>query len=357
MSTLTRFAFTLVTLGIGFSSPLSAYTVEQMKEMEAKVKALVEKNTPSVVSLIGEKSPGAGSGTIISADGLILTAAHVTKGNDYMVVVFPNGKQARCKVLGADYRRDVSLAKIEQPGTYVFTEIGDSKTLEPTTVVVAMGHPGGYDLRRTPPVRIGRIVSKDMGGFLVSDATLIGGDSGGPLFNLEGKVIGVHSSIGTSLAFNRCAPTEAAKISWDRMLAGERWGTLGLPELRPGRAAGNGRPVIGAALDPESKDGARINEVSAKSPAEAAGLKAGDRITKVGGTEVKTSEELIEQIGKSKPGDKVEVVYQRDGTEQKAELTLISRGEMNKRLGIEEPPRRRNRPRQPAPGENSPEKP
>ncbi len=356
MSKMTRFAFALLSLGIGTTSPLGAYTVEQMKEMEARVKALVEKNTPSVVSLIGEKSPGAGSGTIVTADGLILTAAHVTKGNDYMVVVFPNGKQSRCKVLGSDYKRDVSLAKIEQPGTYVFTEVGDSKALEPTTVVVAMGHPGGYDLRRTPPVRIGRIVSKDLGGFLVSDATLIGGDSGGPLFNLEGKVIGVHSSIGTSLAFNRCAPTEAAKVSWDRMLAGERWGVLGLPELMPGRG-GNARAVMGAVFDKQSTTGVKITEVSAKSPAEAAGLKAGDVIIKIDGDDVKTSEELSEQIGNSKPGDKVEIVYQRDGTEQKAQLTLISRGEMNKRLGVEESQRRRPRPRQPGLEENAPEKP
>jgi serine protease Do len=221
---LPRFALALAALVTAFLSPLSAFTVEEMKAMETKVKAIVEKNTPAVVSLIGEKVSGAGSGTVVSADGLILTAAHVTNGNDHMIVVFPDGKQVRCKILGADNRRDVSLAKIEQPGPYPFCELGDSDRLEPATIVLALGHPGGFDPRRTPPLRIGRISSKDLGGFLVSDCTLIGGDSGGPLFNLEGKVVGVHSSISAALTFNRCAPVNAAKIGWDKMLAGEQWG-------------------------------------------------------------------------------------------------------------------------------------
>ena len=235
----------------------------------------VAKNTPAVVSLFGEKTSGAGSGTIVSADGIILTAAHVTQGNDEMQVIFPDGKQARCKVLGADYARDVSLAKITQAGTYPFAEMGDSDKLEPTSIVVALGHPGGFDLRRSPPVRIGRISQKNMGGFLVSDCTLVGGDSGGPLFDLDGKVVGVHSSISESLSFNRDAPTSAAKADWDKLLEGKRWGTLGGPVAEMFGKNRN-RAVLGGVLDTESKDGVAVKEVQPKSPLEAAGLKAGD---------------------------------------------------------------------------------
>ena len=74
---------------------------------------------------------------------------------------------------------------------------------------------------------------KNMGGFLVSDCTLIGGDSGGPLFDLEGKVVGIHSSISESLSFNRDAPVNAAKASWDKMLEGKSWGSI--PGDRPRR--------------------------------------------------------------------------------------------------------------------------
>jgi serine protease Do len=308
-----------------------------MKEMEAKVKKVVAKDTPAVVSLMGKTVPGAGSGTIVSADGLILTAAHVTQGNESMKVVFPDGKDADCKVLGADYKRDVSLCRIEGKGTYSFAELGDSDKLEVTTVVLAMGHPGGFDLRRTPPLRIGRISNKDLGGFLVSDAALINGDSGGPLFDLEGRVVGVHSSISESLSFNRCAPVNAAKADWERLLAGERWGRmLGSPNLVPG--FDHDRATIGARTDRRSTNGVELMEVYRKSPLEAAGLKRGDVITKIGDDDIKTSQDLRAALDKAKPGDKLEITYQRDGAEQKAEVTLISGGEMNDRLDDQTPP-------------------
>ncbi len=326
------------------AAPLGAYTVEQMKEMETKVKKVVSKDTATVVSLIGKTVPGAGSGTVVSADGLILTAAHVTQGNESMTVVFPDGRDAVCKVLGADYRRDVSLCRIEGKATYPFAELGDSDKLEITTVVLAMGHPGGFDLRRTPPLRIGRISNKDLGGFLVSDAALINGDSGGPLFDLEGRVVGVHSSISESLSFNRCAPVNAAKADWERLLAGERWGRLqGAPNLVPG--FDREKPTIGGRTNRRSANGAELVEVYRKSPLESAGLKKGDVITKIGGDDIKTSEDLRARLDKAKPGDKLEITYQRDGSEQKAEVTLISGADMNDLLDDDQtpPPPRRGR--------------
>ena len=90
-----------------------AMTVSELKEIESKVKQLVAKNTPAVVSLMGDNKPAAGSGVIVSEDGLILTAAHVTQGNKTMTVIYPDGKQRKCDVLGANYTRDVGLAKIQ----------------------------------------------------------------------------------------------------------------------------------------------------------------------------------------------------------------------------------------------------
>ena len=205
---------------------VNALTVPQLKEIEAQVKQAVLKAMPAVVSLTGDMKPTAGSGIIISADGLILTAAHVTQGNKTMGVLFPDGKELKCTVLGANYARDLALVKITSPGPFPFTEMGDSDKLEPTTVVIALGHPGGFDMRRTPPLRIGRVHRKNLAGFIVSDCTLVGGDSGGPLFDLEGKVVGIHSSISESLSYNRSAPVNAAKVDWQRLLAGEKWGKL-----------------------------------------------------------------------------------------------------------------------------------
>ncbi len=323
--------------------PLRAHSVAELKEIEAKVKQLVAKNMPAVVSLMGESVPGAGSGTIVSADGLILTAAHVTRGNEKMTVVFPDGRSVKCKVLGANYTRDVGLAKIEGGGTYPFVEVGDSDKLSETTIVVGMGHPGGFDVRRTPPVRIGRINVKDLGGFLVSDCTLVGGDSGGPMFDLDGRIVGIHSSISESLSFNRDAPVSAAKQDWGKLLAGERWGSLS-GEPRGDRK----RAVIGAVLDTTTKDGVTLKAVEPKSPLAEAGIKAGDVIVKFGGGDVKNADELAVKIGKSKPGEKVELAYRRDGAEAIATITLISEAELMKRNespGNEPRMRRRGRDR------------
>ena len=325
-------AFVVFTFCI--ARPAGAFTVSQMKEMEVKVKKVVAANTPAVVALLGEKVPGAGSGVVVSADGLILTAGHVTHGNDTMIVVFPDGKQAKCKVLGADYTRDVGLAKIIGPGKYAFAELGDSDKLDITTIVIALGHPGGYDVRRTPPARIGRISMKNIGGFLVSDCTLVGGDSGGPLFDLDGKVVGIHSSISESLSFNRDAPVNAAKVSWDKMLEGKSWGKV--PDERPERPERRGqrsntRAVLGAVFN-DSSSGAVLKEVQPKSPLDAAGLRAGDVILRLGGEETVTGEAVAAKVGKSKPGDKLDLVYRRGTEEKKTEVALISQAEMLKRM-------------------------
>jgi serine protease Do len=305
-----------------------AFTVSQMKEMEMKVKKVVAVNMPAVVSLIGEKVPGAGSGVVVTADGLILTAGHVTYGNDSMMVVFPDGKQAKCKVLGADYTRDVGLAKIIEPGKYAFAELGDSDKLDITTIVIALGHPGGYDVRRTPPARIGRISAKNMGGFLVSDCTLVGGDSGGPLFDLDGKVVGIHSSISESLSFNRDAPVNAAKVSWDKMLEGKSWGKV--PGDRTGRRS-VGKAVLGAVFETASSAPV-LKEVQPRSPLAAAGLKAGDVILRLGGDEMPTGEAVAAKLAKSKSGDRLELAYRRGTEEKKTEVFLISESEMLRRM-------------------------
>ena len=327
MTALLRFLCPIFAFVFFAAQTAFAFTVAEMKSMEAKVKAVVQKNMPSVVALVGEKVPGSGSGTIISEDGLILTAGHVTYGNDTMIVVFPDGKQEKCKVLGADYTRDVGLAKIIKPGKYPVAQMGDSDKLDQTTIVVALGHPGGFDIRRPPPARIGRISQKNAGGFLVSDCTLIGGDSGGPLFDLEGKVVGIHSSISESLSYNRDAPVNAAKVSWEKMLEGKTWGR---PPVRPGQRV-TGPAVLGAVFDPAGGS-ALLKEVQARSPLAAAGVKAGDVILKLGGEDMPTPKAVADKMKKCKAGEKLAVAYRRGTDERKTEVILVSEAEMLKRM-------------------------
>ena len=95
--------------------------------------------------------------------------------------------------------------------------MGASKPLEAGDWVIALGHSAGFDAGRTPPVRFGRVISKGPGNFLTTDCTLIGGDSGGPLFDLDGKIVGIHSSIGVSLTNNNHAGIDGFREDWDRI--------------------------------------------------------------------------------------------------------------------------------------------
>ena len=176
---------------------------------------------PATVALLSERTGSSGSGVITTEDGLILTAAHVVQGAEEILVVFPDGKQVRGKVLGANYSKDIAMVQIEETGKWPFVEMGASKQLEAGDWVIALGHSAGFDASRPPPVRFGRVISKGPGNFLTTDCTLIGGDSGGPLFGLDGKIVGIHSSIGQSLTNNNHAGIDGFREDWDRIHAGE----------------------------------------------------------------------------------------------------------------------------------------
>lgn len=228
-----------------------------LRQIDQRIQSVTRAALPCTVALIPggpAKEYGTGSGVVVSPDGLILTAAHVTMGmGDKVIVIFPDGKRAKGKVLGMDYTRDSGMVQITDPGTYPHVPVGDSTGLQPDDWCLALGHSGGFDPQRTPPVRLGRVIQHDPAGFLMTDSTLIGGDSGGPLFDLDGRVIGIHSNIGFSLSQNNHVPIAAFHQHWDRLKAGERFGgdtpdsLLRHPDLPPpdrekkGKAKGKGR--------------------------------------------------------------------------------------------------------------------
>ena len=104
--------------------------------------------------------------------------------------------------------------------------MGHSDDIKPGTWCMALGHPGGIQQGRTPPIRLGRVLNSGKGArFLVTDATVISGDSGGPLFDLEGRVIGVHSNIGMNVNQNQHVPIDVYREQWNDLLAGKAIGT------------------------------------------------------------------------------------------------------------------------------------
>jgi serine protease Do len=254
-----------------------AGSLEILKERESKVKKIVSEVMPSVVAVVGSKQPATGSGVIVSEDGLIMTAGHVTEAaGAELTIIFPDGRSVKGKSLGANLTRDAGLAQITEEGKWPYVKMGNSEKTELGDWVVAMGHPGGYDLNRSPPIRLGRLVSLGSMGMLGTDCTLVGGDSGGPLFNLDGEVIGIHSSIGGSLAENRHVPSAVFRKGWDRLLAGERWGNLGMMA----RGIDPDRPMLGVEMS-EEESRVVISGLLPNSPAMRSGLKKGDIILEV----------------------------------------------------------------------------
>ncbi len=181
-------------------------TIDDLKNLEKQVKAVVEKVTPATVGL--QVAGSSGSGVIISEDGYVLTAGHVSgKPGQEVTVIFPDGKKVKAKSLGMSKSIDSGLIKITDEGKYPYCEMGHSAELKKGQWVISIGHPGGFKAGRTPVVRLGRV--QEMSDMLVrSDCTLVGGDSGGPLFDLDGKVIGIHSRIGGTIATNIHVPVD-----------------------------------------------------------------------------------------------------------------------------------------------------
>ena len=310
-------------------------SIEELKERERKVKKVVSELMPTVVAVVGNDQPATGSGVIINEDGLIMTAAHVTEAaGKELTIIFPDGRSVKGESLGANRTRDAGLARITEEGKWPFAKIGDSKKAKLGEWLIAMGHPGGYDLNRSPPIRLGRLISSGSMGMLRTDCTLVGGDSGGPLFNLEGEVIGIHSSIGGSLAENRHVPSSVFKAGWDRMLAGEIWGSLGM------MAAGVNpdRPMLGVRMN-DSNGQVTVDKVFPNSPAKRAGIEDGDVILKIDGIAAEQMSDVVDQVSSSSAGDVLEVQIMRDDKEQSFKVKLVSWEDLASGLGNEEEPK------------------
>ncbi|RPJ35702.1 MAG: serine protease [Verrucomicrobiaceae bacterium] len=301
-----------------------ARSLQDLEKLESRVAEVSRKVMPATVALLSERTGSSGSGVIVTEDGLVLTAAHVIQGAESMLVVFPDGKQVQGKVLGANYSRDIAMVKIEEPGKWPFTAMGASKPLDAGDWVIALGHSAGFDAARTPPVRFGRVVSKGPGNFLTTDCTLIGGDSGGPLFDLDGNIVAIHSSIGKSLSNNNHAGIDGFREDWDRIRAGETWGSLSLNPF-----ANPEMPVLGIGMAMmRGVRGVIVENVAPGSPAAAAGVRTGDVIRSLDGNEVRDGGELLQILAKRQPGDEVKLGVLRDRRDLEMNVTLKRRNEL-----------------------------
>ncbi len=269
------------------------------------------------------ESRSLGSGFIISADGYILTNAHVVDQADEINVKFTDKREYKAKVIGADKRTDVALIKIEAANLPV-VRFGDPNRLKVGEWVVAIGSPFGFENTVTAGIVSAKgrsLPQENFVPFIQTDVAINPGNSGGPLFNMRGEVVGVNSQIysrtGGFMGLSFAIPIDVA-------LDVQR-------QLREKGRVSRGR--IGVVIQEVTKDlatsfgldrprGALVNSVEKGSPADKAGVEATDIITRFDGKQVDSSSDLPRIVGGTRPGTKVDVEVWRKGTTRSLALSV-----------------------------------
>jgi serine protease Do len=273
-------------------------SVTDLRAMERHVEALAARLSPAVVAV--EIGSGSGSGVVVTADGLVLTAGHVCGAPGRTVrFTFPDGKTARGKTVGLDLDSDTGLMRITDRGLWPHAPMGDLVQARVGDWVLALGHPGGFDRRRSLVVRLGRIIRLESDA-LQTDCTISPGDSGGPLLDMHGRVIGIHSAISTSLVDNFHVAVTEFYSDWNLLAKG----ASGDEQVFPTRA------YVGAS-GVDDTAGCRLTEVDKDSPAARAGLKVGDVVLRVDGREIQASAAFQRWLTEAEPGDTLNIEIKR----------------------------------------------
>lgn len=268
-----------------------------------------------------EQPRGVGSGFILTADGFIMTNAHVVEGADEVLVTLTDKREFKAKIIGSDKRSDVAVVKIEAAGLPA-VKVGDVGRLRVGEWVMAIGSPFGLE----NSVTAGIVSAKqretgDYLPFIQTDVAINPGNSGGPLINMRGEVVGINSQIysrsGGYMGISFAIPMdEAVRVS---------------EQLRNSGRVSRGR--IGVQIEPVSKEiaesiglgkatGALVRGVEAGSPAEKAGIEGGDIITRFEGKTIDKSSDLPRAVGGTKPGTKSTITIFRRGATKELSITI-----------------------------------
>ncbi|MCF3935094.1 Do family serine endopeptidase [Acuticoccus sp. M5D2P5] len=268
-------------------------------------------------------SMGQGSGFIISADGYVVTNGHVVDGAEEVDVILQNGEVINATVVGVDDKTDLALVKVDHDTDLPFVSFADHET-RVGDWVVAVGNPFGLGGTVTAGIVSAR--GREIGAgpyddFLQIDAPINRGNSGGPTFNLNGNVVGVNTAIyspsGGSVGIGFAIPASIASDVIDDLkddgVVTRGWLGVQIQPITPEIAESLGRDTVIGAL---------VTEPQAGSPAEKAGLKAGDAILSVDGTDVEGPRDLARTISGRSPDETVKLQIWRDGKAETVDVTL-----------------------------------
>ncbi|MEV0134805.1 trypsin-like peptidase domain-containing protein [Dactylosporangium sp. NPDC050688] len=284
----------------------------------SSVGAVAEAVLPSVVDITtGE---GEGSGVIMTADGTIITNNHVVAGATKLTVTFSNGKTASATLVGADPAGDIAVIKAQNVSGLTAAKFGDSDALRVGDTVLAVGSPLGLQgsvtagivsaLHRT--ISSGEQGGKSIADAIQTDAAINPGNSGGALVNLAGEVVGINTAILTA------GQDSNGNIGVGFAISANRARSAADQLAKGGKVS---HPYLGVQLG-DGQNGALIGGVVAAGPADKAGIKTGDLVTKIGNTPINGATDLINAVQAAKVGDRLTMTIQRNGAEQQVTVTL-----------------------------------
>lgn len=286
---------------------------------------------------------GLGSGVVVSAEGYILTNNHVIDGADDILVTFQNDRhEYKAKKLATDPDTDLAVLKLEtKPAHLTPITFGDSDKLRVGDFAIAVGNPFGL----TQTVTMGIVSSLGRNNldivryenFIQTDASINPGNSGGALVDIEGRLIGINQSIysrtGTNAGIGFAVPANLAHVIMDSLLTKGRVarGCLGVNIQQLDES-------LASQFKLGDTDGTLVSSVEPKSPAEKAGIEAGDVITEIDGKKIPGPNELRMTVSSMPPGTKVKLKYLRDGREKSADIVLDELPGARSRAALPEPP-------------------
>lgn len=264
---------------------------------------------------------GVGSGFIISSDGYVMTNAHVVDGADEVYVTLTDKREFKAKIIGADKRTDVAIVKIEGSNLPRLT-MGDSDKIRVGEWVIAIGSPFGLD--NTVTAGIVSAKARDTGEYLPliqTDVAVNPGNSGGPLINMRGEVIGINSQIysrsGGYMGISFAVPIDEAMRVADQLRA-----TGKVTRGRIGVQIGEVTKDVAESLGLTRSEGSMVQRVEPGSPAEKGGVEVGDVILKFNGTAIERSSDLPRMVGSTKPGTRSTLTVWRKGAMRDLTLTI-----------------------------------
>lgn len=315
-----------------------------LKTLESDIQSAIVKAMPAVVACSIKGRPGGFSAVIVSEDGLVLTAAHCVANRGpqirirrekpgsppskpeaskqkkpsetVYVLKLADGRTTEAVALGYNQRLDCAMMRITKDGKWPFAELGDSAQAVINQPCLAISHPGSGSKGRGPVVRFGRIKQPVTvrAGMLQSTCLIEPGDSGGPLFDMDGRVLGINSQIDMALHRNYQVAINTFKQYWDRMQKKGSFTHTGTP----------GIPSHGISWRSSRHDGLSVTSVRENSPGAQAGLQKGDRVAKVDGLRVMSGRQFENQYIKLYQNGKSEVTLslRTDTKDEARDITM-----------------------------------